>query len=210
VTSEETTAARALRAAARTIGQMTEASVEAKFAQLRQARNARSEREIIRQQAETDSLELDEAAYEAALKHEESGDLTAAARWYRAAAVNDFPGASLKLAAVLTAMAAAHRARGETHAEEALVADALEWCTKAFAAGEDGASDLIEELDARLDPHNPPQAQPRSAAPQDAQCALGGLRNVVALDKDKMIQHLRSCGPCRAEQARTASTPAPR
>lgn len=36
----------------------------------------------------------------------ENSDLKKAARWYRAAAVNDFPGASLKLAKALTALAA--------------------------------------------------------------------------------------------------------
>ena len=43
---------------------------------------------------------------------------------------------SLKLAMVLTALAAESRARGETHTEEALVEEAKDWCLKACAAGE--------------------------------------------------------------------------
>ena len=132
----------ALAVAARTIGEMPEADIRARFARLQAARRARSEDEIIRQQAEFDSIELDEGAYQAGVKHEESGDLQSAARWYRAAAVNDFPGASLRLAGVLRDLAAEHRARGETHAEQALVEDALQWAVKAAGAGERGALDF--------------------------------------------------------------------
>ncbi len=206
-----------LRAAARTIGQVPEADIESKFAQLQEARKARTEREIIRQQAETDSLELDEAAYLVGLKHEESGDLRAAERWYRAAAVNDFPGASLRLASVLNALAAEHHARAETQAEEALIEEAHEWGAMAFGAGEDGASELNEELNARLDPDRPTAQPAAPASPSDpaaTQCALGGLRKAALLDQDKMTEHLDSCGPCQAELAEqsagSASTPASR
>jgi hypothetical protein len=181
----------ALRAAARTIGQMQEADIQRKFAELQEARKARTRREILRQQ--TDSLEGDEAAYQAALKHEEDGDLKTAARWYSEAADHDFPGASLRLARVLDALAAEQHARGENQAAEALNEEALEWCAKAFAAGEAGASEFIEEFDARLDP---------------ARCALGGLHKVTALDPAQMAEHFRSCGPCQAEQAEQAARPA--
>lgn len=168
---EEIPEADVLSAAARTIGQMPEEAVQSKFAHLRQMSKARTEREIIRQQAETDSLEGDEAAYQAGLMHEKS-DLKQAARWYRAAAVNDFPGAALKLAKVLTALAAEHYGRGETHAGEALIEEASDWCVKACAAGEfvEGeaeAFDLMEELNARLDPDYR-RAEPGSGSPATA------------------------------------------
>jgi hypothetical protein len=98
----------ALRAAACTISQMPKTDIERKFAQLQAARNDRNQREFLRQMAYTDSLELDEGAYQAAFKYEEEGDLKTAARWYSAAAVNDFPGASLRLAIVLGTLAAKH------------------------------------------------------------------------------------------------------
>jgi hypothetical protein len=191
----------AVRAAARTIGEMPETDIRSKFAQLQTSRRARSEDEIIRQQAETDSLELDEGAYQAALKHEESGDLKAAARWYRAAAVNDFPGASIRLASVLKTLAAEHHDRGETQAEQALIEDASQWCMKAGAAGEGGALALIEELETRLDPDQM-QADPAPNPDEyPVRCPYGGLRKAAAeLDQDdKLGEHLHSCGPCRAE-----------
>ena len=66
--------------------------------------------------------------------------------------MNDFPGASLKLAMVLATLAAECRARGETHAEEALIEEAQDWCIQACAAGEfvvgeTEAFDLMNELD---------------------------------------------------------------
>jgi len=79
MTPEEALGADVLGSAARTIGEMPEEAVQSKFAQLQQMRGARTEREIIRQQAEADSLEGDEAAYQAGLMHEKS-DLKKAAR----------------------------------------------------------------------------------------------------------------------------------
>jgi hypothetical protein len=204
MTPEETPEADVLSAAARTIGQMPGEAIQSKFAQLQQMRKARTEREIIRQQTETDSLEGDEAAYQAGLMHENS-DLRKAARWYRAAAVNDFPGASLKLAKVLTALAAEHYARGETHAGEALIEEASDWCVKACAAGEfvEGeteAFDLMEELNMRLDPDSR-RAEPGSGSPATAPCTHGGLKNVIAMPNQAMEEHLKSCSSCKAEKA---------
>jgi TPR repeat protein len=217
MTPEETPEADVLSAAARTIGQMPEEAIQSKFAELQQLRKARTEREIIRQQAETDSLEGDEAAYQAGLMYEDS-DLKKAARWYRAAAVNDFPGASLKLAQVLAALAAEHYGRGETHAGEALIEEASDWCVKACAAGEfvegeTDAFDLMEELNARLDPDFR-RADPGSSSPATAPCTHGGLRNVTAMPTKAMEEHLKSCSSCKAEKAeraaRGASAPASR
>lgn len=195
------TAEDALRAAAHTIGQMTETDLQSKFAQLQEARKARTEREVLRQQVEGDSVELDEAACQAALRNEEAGDLRAAERWYRAAAENDFPGASLRLAVVLDALAAEHHSRGETHAEEAVNEDAREWAAIAFAAGEIGASRLMEELDARLEHGRRTASLSPGELPAAPRCALGGLRQVAALDPDEMNKHCSSCESCQAELA---------
>jgi TPR repeat protein len=209
MTPEEAPGADVLGSAARTIGQMHEDAVQSKFAQLQQMRRARTEREIIRQQAEADSLEGDEAAYQAGLVHEES-DLKKAARWYRAAAVNDFPGASLKLAKVLAMQAEEHYARGETHTGEALIEEASDWCVKACAAGElvEGETepfDLMEELNARLDPDFR-KPEPGSGSPAAGQCTHGGLTKVTAMPNNAMEEHLKTCSPCKAEQAERAAT----
>jgi tetratricopeptide (TPR) repeat protein len=189
----------ALRAAASTIGQMSEADIRSKFAQLQAARTARTDREILRQQAEADSVELDEAAYEAAVRHEEAGDLESAVRWYRAAAVNDFPGASLRLAMALDVLAAEHYAKAETALGEALSEESRDSAAKAFAAGEVGASEFIDELDARLDPAR--AAAPPPANPEPAECALGGLQNVTRFESAMMLEHCHSCRSCQAELA---------
>lgn len=219
MTPEENLVPDVLSAAARTIGQMPEEAVQSKFAQLQQMRKARTEREIIRQQAETDSLEGDEAAYQAGLMHEKS-DLKKAARWYRVAAVNDFPEASLKLAKVLAALAVDHRARGEDQAAEALLEEASDWWVKACAAGEfvEGEAedfDFMEELNARLELARR-QAESGSDGPEGGQCTYGGLTKVIAMlpNQKAVEEHLRSCSSCQNEKAeraaRGASAPAAR
>jgi hypothetical protein len=194
------TAEDALRDAAHAIGQMPETDLQSKFAQLQEARKARTEREVLRQQVEADSVELDEAAYQAAVKNEEAGDLRTAARWYRAAAENDFPGASLGLANVLDALAAEHHSRGETSAEEAVNEDAREWAAIAFAAGEIGASRLMEELDARLE-HGRRKFRLSPGEPAAPRCDLGGLKQVSRMERDEMLRHFSSCESCQAELA---------
>jgi hypothetical protein len=207
----------ALHAAARTVGRMPESEIQDRFARLQEARRARTRKEALAQQVEAASLELDEAAYHAGLKYEGSGDLETAAHWYGAAAGNDFPGASLKLAVVLDALAAKHNAKGETRAGGALAEEVLEWCVKAFAAGEVGASEFIEQLDARLDPAllqfrmapaspgGGEAAKPGAPGnPETGLCALGGLRKVTALDASELMEHCLSCGPCQAGLAELA------
>jgi hypothetical protein len=209
MTPEEIQLSDVLSAAGRTIGQMPEEAVQSKFAQLQQMGGARTEREITRQQAEADSVDGDEAAYQAGLMYERS-DLKQAARWYRAAAVNDFPGASLKLAKVLAVLAAECRARGETHAEEAWVEEASDWCIKACAAGEfvEGEIepfDLMEELNELLGPDSR-QAEPGpGSSPPADRCTRGGLAKVIALPNLAMEEHLKSCGSCKDEKAKRAA-----
>jgi RNA polymerase sigma factor (sigma-70 family) len=156
-----------------------------------------------------DSVEGDEAAYQAGLIHEKI-DPEKAARWYRVAAVNDFPGASLKLAVVLAALATECRARGETHAAEALVEEASDWCIKACAAGEfvEGETepfDLMEELNQRLGP-DWRQAEPDlDSGPAADRCTRGGLAKVTRLPNRIMEEHLKSCSFCRDEKAARAA-----
>jgi hypothetical protein len=217
MTPEETQLPDFLSAAARTIGQMPEDAIQSKFAQLQQMSKACTEREILRKQAEADSLDGDEAAYQAGLMYE-SSDLEKAARWYRVAAVNDFPGASLKLAMVLAGLAAECHRREETHAEEALVEEASDWCIKAcaageFAEGETEAFDLMEELNERLGPDWRQAAPDPGNGPAAGRCTRGGLAKVIALPNPAMEEHLKSCNSCRDEKAaraRDASTPASR
>jgi hypothetical protein len=218
MTPEETPVPDVLTAAAGTIGEMPREAVQSKFAQLQQMRKALTEREIIRQQTETDSIEGDEAAYQAGLMHEKS-DPKQAARWYRVAAENDFPEASLKLAKVLAALAVEHRAKGEDQAAEALIEEASDWWVKACAAGEfaEGEAedfDLLEELNARLELARR-EAESGSGGPEGSQCVHGGLAKAMAmLPNQKAVEaHLNACGSCLAEKGRAAkgaSAPAAR
>lgn len=195
------TAEDALHAAARTIGQMPEADIRSKFAELQAARKARTGRELYRQEAEAASVELDEAAYRAAVVHEEGGDLESAVHYYRLAAVNDFPGAMLRLALTLDNLAAEHQAKGDTAMAEALREESRDAAAKAFAAGEVGAPDLMEEFDASLDPTRP---APSPADPEPTECVLGGFFNVTRFDSAKMAEHWHSCSSCQAELAELA------
>jgi len=107
-------------------------------------------------------------------------------------------------------LAEEHYAKGETHAGEALIEEASDWCVKACAAGEfvEGeaeAFDLMEELNARLDPDFR-RPGPGSRSPAAGQCTRGGLTKVIAMPNDAMEEHLKSCGSCKAEQADRAAT----
>jgi hypothetical protein len=66
---------RALRVAAGTIGQMSGAELQDKLSQLRRALASRTPREVLRQQAELDLLELDQAAYKLAGQAQADGNL---------------------------------------------------------------------------------------------------------------------------------------
>jgi hypothetical protein len=139
-----------LREAAGAIGQMSSTDVQQALRNVKEKRNARSQMEMLRQQDELASLELDQAAYQLAGEAEGKGDLTRAAQWYTAAALNDFGDASLKLAKVLDALAEKHlRARGAnpaTREELDLVSEACRWYSDALVAGEAEAQELLEKL----------------------------------------------------------------
>ena len=193
-----TAADRPLRAAAATVGQMSDAELQCKLSQLKKARKARTPREIYRQQDELDSLELDQAAYKLASQAHADGNLSEAARWYRAGAINDFADAPLKLAIVLDSLAARYLAGAEspaaTREDLGLVTEAANWYLAAFLAGDLEALDPLDSLIARLD------GQARAAlviATADdsgpGRCPLGGLQNVAELPPAEAIAHCRSC-----------------
>lgn len=139
-----------LRAAASAIDQMSSTELQQVRRKLKEKRNARTQMEVLQQQNELASLELDHAAYQLASEAESKGDLARAARWYTAAALNDFGDASLKLAKILDALAEKHlRAQGgnpATREELNLVTEACRWYGDAIAAGETEAYELLEAL----------------------------------------------------------------
>lgn len=202
----------ALRHARDTIEQMPDATLQGKLAQFKADYSARDQREILRQQEELDAIELDEAAYWAGVKSEEEGDLREAVRWYQAAAVSDFPGASLKLAKILDRLASEYLdGPGTLTAQEAeLVTRAVYWYVTAFAAGESDDETEIDDLIPRHDPFRkrPQRAtlQPQRAAAVeraaplgDDRCPIGGLRNLLKLEEADRREHCGSCQHCQSE-----------
>jgi TPR repeat protein len=137
-----------LRAAADGIDQTSGTEVQLALRQLKQRRSVRSQLEVL-QQTELASFDLEQAAYQLASEAEAQGDLQRAARWYSAAAINDFSDASLRLARVLDAMAEKllHEQGGTRSArEDVLVAEACHWYAEALAAGETDAEDYLDSL----------------------------------------------------------------
>jgi hypothetical protein len=223
-----------LRAAADTIDEASDAELRHKLGKLKETRNARTRREVLRQQAELDSLEFDEAAYQLASQSAEDNDLRNAAHWYRVAAMNDFADSPLKLARVLDALADKYLARPEnrvTNREELdLVSEAARWYAAAYAAGDIEAENYLDLLIARHDPTRPRPRATLSAPPDDTDpatdtdldpsadpgigsgtdtdpdaCALGGLQNVLNLQLTETIAHCASCHPCQNELIKPSS-----
>jgi TPR repeat protein len=139
-----------LRAAASAIDRMSSAELQQVRRKLKEKRNARTQMEVLQAQNELASLELDHAAYQLASEAESKGDLARAARWYTAAALNDFSDASLRLARILDALAEKHlRTQGgdpATREELNLVTEACRWYSDAILAGETEAYELLEAL----------------------------------------------------------------
>jgi hypothetical protein len=151
-----------LCAAANTIDVASDTDLRSRFNAIRAARKARTQLDVIRQGVETDSLELTRAAYQLGMHSQLVGDLHDAARWYRVAAVNSFPGASLRLAMVLDSLAEECLPGKELPAPEPqsrnelnLVEEAARWYINAFAAGETEAAELLDILVTRHDPFRP-------------------------------------------------------
>ena len=94
-----------LAAAAAAIRSMPKAIISQRLAQLEAERERRSDFSAASQDAEFDSAQLDEAAYRLASEYHARGKLREAARWYRAAALNDYADAALQLGYVLEGLA---------------------------------------------------------------------------------------------------------
>lgn len=207
-----------LRHARDTIEQMPSVAMAHRLAQIKARRETRDQREILRLREELDAIELDEAAYRAGTRSEDEGDLREAARWYQAAALSDFPGASLKLAKALDFLASEYLySPGPLTAQEAeLVSRAAHWYLTAFAAGEtDGETEADELLDDFLPRHSPFRQKPlraagsRSRAPAslqaatraepDDRCPLGGLQNMLKLQDPERHRHYGDCQRCQSE-----------
>jgi hypothetical protein len=190
---------RALRAAAGTIGQMSGTELQDKLSQLRRARASRTPREVLRQQAELDSLELDQAAYKLASQAHADGNLAEAARWYRVAAANDFADASFKLGTVLDALSARYLARSDLREERGLVTEAANWYLAAFLVGDLEERDPLDCLIARLDVQGDASLTADADGSPAGACELGGLQDVIDLQPAEATAHCRSCRPCKAE-----------
>lgn len=179
-----------LRAAAESIDEASVAELEFRFMLLMEARASRTRIEVIRQQDELRSGQLDQAAYDFACQAEGDGDLPAAVCNFRLAAMNDFADASLRLATLLDSMAEKYLSRpaGERAEREEidLETDAALWYLKAYAAGDIGTDDAGGRLDWLVarhprnqadripqpgSPASPPVGTPPRAGRQDAQPA---------------------------------------
>ena len=147
--------------------------MQRKLAQFKQSCKARSQLEIIRQQADLASLSGDQAEYELASRAYTSGDLPSAAEWYRKAAINDFADAPLKLAMVLDSLAEKHRTASEGQLagpeELYLATEAAHWYLTAYAAGDIEALEVFDCLERLLKRHNPADrpARPRLVVAAD-------------------------------------------
>ncbi|HET7015985.1 MAG TPA: hypothetical protein VFI65_18830 [Streptosporangiaceae bacterium] len=149
---------RDLHAARATIDQMPEIDLRFRFIVLAEARNSRTELDVVRQQSDTDSLAFNEAAYRLAGLAHDDGDLLGAARLYRLAAQDDFADSSLRLATVLDSLAAQHQSGSRASSQQRkcenevkLVCDAAHWYLLAYADGNMEAADLLDNLLVRLD-----------------------------------------------------------
>jgi len=198
-----------LRSAAESISRISDAKLQRKFVQLKEARRNRTRLDMLRQQAELDSLELDQSAYQVASQAVAEDDLPSAAHWYRVAAINDFADAPLQLAMALDALAERYltkpASRTATREEMDLVADAARWYAVAYAAGDIGAADQLDKLIARHDFTRPracpapvPAAEVEHVAAA-ATCPDGGLQELIRQQPAELAEHIGSCINCGAE-----------
>ena len=173
-----------LRAAGATIGAMPAADLNRRLRRLEQ-RSLTGLAEL-RLQAELDSAELEQAAYQLAGKYRDEGDLAAAARWYRMAAARDFADASLELAKVLDRLA---------RTQPQLLSEARFWHENAERAGHLESADPFEVRLARCDPD-------LDGRDQDALvsgCQRGGLVQVMQWQLTAATVHVGTCGACQNE-----------
>lgn len=187
--------------ASATMALMPGHAVRDRLRQLEAEYRRRSGFERARRNVELDTIELDWEAYELAGKHEEAGNLTAAARSYRLAAANDFSDAALRLGWVLDQRASQVPQREEL----TLVAEAARWYVEAYSAGYPEAVELLDAMVSRSDRDRPrdPVSLGRMACPSDPPsqpCGDGGLDAVLgSRELDLAVAHFLQCTPCQHE-----------
>jgi hypothetical protein len=127
-----------LRLTAVSIDQEPEAEARSRYAQFMEACKARTERQVLDQQADMDAYaearDKDLADYERAERAEASGELHMAAEWYRKAADNDFADSALRLAAVLERIAERHLTTPISRAAASELHLAIEEASKSYIA----------------------------------------------------------------------------
>jgi len=198
-----------LTAAAASIALMPDDQITQRLEQLQDTHDRWSALERARHRTDLDSLDLDWAAYQLASRYHDAGDLTAAARWYKMAAANDFADAALRLGAVLEVLAercatvtGTAPGRYSSEREElALVSDAARWYAEAYAAGHPEAAGRLDGMISRHDTRHPRAVVPGEApGPGDQQCERGGLSAVVSdCDLTAAGAHFLHCTPCQNE-----------
>jgi len=207
-----------LAAAAAALGSMPAEEVKRQLQRLEDEHRRRGDIGRARHSADIDAVHLDWAAYQLAREHDDAGDLAAAVRWYRMAAVNDFSDAALRLGKVFERLAIQHAERhrlghhASRHEELRLVSEAARWYAEAYGAGHPEAAGLLDAMIGQHDPGRPPATVSRpgpvppttpagAAAPP---CARGGLAAVVSgNDLSIAIAHFRLCTLCQREFVRS-------
>jgi len=138
VNSQEKELADFLRFTAVGIDQVPDAEAGSRYAQFVKACKARTERQVLDQQADMDAYaeahDKDLADYERAERAEASGELHTAAEWYRKAADNDFADSALRLADVLERIAARHLTIPSSRAAAGELHLAIEEASKSYIA----------------------------------------------------------------------------
>jgi hypothetical protein len=197
-----------LDAAAETIGEMPACDLDRRLRQFKERRRGRAGLSELRQLAELDFAELEQAAYRLARKYLDDGNLPAAARWYQVAAAADFADASLELAKVLDRLADGHLdgpvSRLSNREELDLVSEAARWYGVAYAAGYPESAELLDALIARHDPSRPRASHREDhlhvqPAASGQACPLGGLAEVMRCQLTAATGHIGTCRPCQQE-----------
>lgn len=197
-----------LYAAARTIRTMSSTTLNQRYSRLLAERQQQTDFTTASQDTDLDSTQLDEAAYQLGCQYHGLGRLTDAARWYRAAALNDYADAALQLGYVLEASAERYLdspASPPAEREELnLVVEAARWYAEALGAGYfEEAADRVDPLISRHDPTRPrpsPSNAAATPAAEPARCPQGGLQVVnQQCAVEVAAEHIRHCTACQQE-----------
>jgi hypothetical protein len=193
-----------LIAAAATVRSMSQTVLDQRLTELEAERQRRSDFSTASQDADLDSTQLDEAAYQLARQYHADGKLAAAARWYRTAALNDYADAALQLGYVLEGLAENYLnsplSAAVVRDELNLVIDAAQWYAEALGAGYfEEAAERLDWLIPRHDP-NRPRPAPCEPVARPAPCDQGGLQTVnQRCLVEEAVEHVRQCPACQRE-----------